>query len=248
MMRLAYGIVFCVHALCLFGMQAGSVHGTVVDPDDALIADAHITIQKQPNPAGTSSTFPQPETLSTNPKGDFSAELAPGSYKICASRAGFIENCREIELHAKQDLTLNFSLQFIPIEHAGSEILDRRLEVLSGADAVNCGQVKVNENPRAPNHCALEAAKHHRAFHVRYDSVGIDSEIADGIAMDSSGNAFGVLFDSMELESTGLPKGATMPDGSHTVVLACPKPLKFRVNKQGRITCFSKSQPFFWAD
>ena len=151
------------------------------------------------------------------------------------------------------DVTADFSLDLDPVllkalQPAESEVMDQRLAILAGKDAINCGSSPVKGNPEGVNRCARDAFRRHKAFYVRYWFQGIDAEISDGLAFDGSGAGYGVVFDSMGFSDEGLKKGASMPDGSHTVVLRCPSPVKLRKTRTGTLSCFKKSKPFLIGD
>jgi len=99
--------------------------------------------------------------------------------------------------------------------------------------------VRTKENSDKATACALLAFKHRQAFYVRYDESGFDSEVAEAIAADFSGNVYSVSFDSMGINPAWMPPGATMPDGYHTKVVPCSQPVRLRKTQEGKLTCFS---------
>jgi TonB family protein len=68
-------------------------------------------------------------------------------------------------------------------EYLGT-LMDRRMRLIAGNDALDCGRVKLNGDPRASLRCARQAISKKRAFFVRLDSVGMDSYLSDGFAGD----------------------------------------------------------------
>jgi hypothetical protein len=232
------------------------VHGTVKDPYGA-VTYARIEIsaveQKKTSSNDTQTAKPKPIILDTNPYGRYSVQLPAAIYEICASGRGFITSCRIVQAGNGGHVAVNFSLDLDPVfkkanEPADSGVMDQRLAILAGKDAINCGSVPVKGTAQRANRCARDSFKQHKAFYVRYQFQGIDSEILDGLAFDGSGAGYGVVFDSMGFSSEGLEKGASMPDGSHTVVLSCPKPLKLRKTPAGSLSCFKRSRPFLIGD
>jgi hypothetical protein len=230
------------------------IHGTVRDPYGGVIWRARVQSKdlEGTEPSQTPERQGLAQSLETDQYGQFALKLPPGSYRVCVTGGeAFTPNCRDVDAKMGGDLTVDFCFCFYAVykqnhEPVASEVMDQRLRALAGKDATDCGHVEVNARTEEASACAMRTFKAHKAFFVRYDMEGIDAALADGIATDSAGNGYGIIFDSMGLNSSGLPKGATMPDGSHTVVLACPRPLKLRKAVRGKVTCFGESQHFFW--
>ena len=109
-------------------------------------------------------------------------------------------------------------------EYLGT-LMDRRMRLIAGNDALDCGRVKLNGDPRASLRCARQAISKKRAFFVRLDSVGMDSYLSDGFAGDGSGNVYSVAFDSL---GWGPSSGIEILDNSHDAVEICPKPVRIR--------------------
>ena len=109
-------------------------------------------------------------------------------------------------------------------EYLGT-LMDRRMRLIAGNDALDCGRVKVGGDPKASLMCAREAISRKRAFFVRLDSFGIDSFLSDGFAGDGSGNVYSVAFDSL---GWGSSPGIEILDNSHDAVQICPKPVRIR--------------------
>jgi hypothetical protein len=59
-------------------------------------------------------------------------------------------------------------------EYLGT-LMDRRMRLIAGNDALDCGRVKLSADPKASLACAHQAISKKRAFFVRLDSVGMDS-------------------------------------------------------------------------
>ena len=232
-----------------------AIHGTVKDPNGAVIAGASVRmnrIAENGNSSGVAPESGRQRSVATNVSGQFSVKLPAGSYQVCVTYEGFKFECQTIKVEKGQDVTADFSLTLDPVwekEHgpADSEVMDQRLRALAGAAARDCGHVQVKASPASATKCAIRAFRHGKPFTVRYDFAGIDSELAAGLAGDGAGHVYGVEFDGMGMSGGDLKDGESMPDGSHTDVMPCPRPTKIRVNKYGRATCFKKkSRNVLW--
>ena len=106
-------------------------------------------------------------------------------------------------------------------EYLGT-LMDRRMRLIAGNDALDCGRVRVGGDPKASLTCAREAISKKRAFFVRLDSFGIDSFLSDGFAGNGSGKVYSVTFDSLGL---GPDPDIEILDNSHDAVEICPKPV-----------------------
>lgn len=109
-------------------------------------------------------------------------------------------------------------------EYLGT-LMDHRMRLIAGSDALDCGRVKVNGDPKASLRCARHAISNKRAFFVRLDSVGMDSFLSDGFAGDGSGKVYSVQFDSL---GWGSSPGVEILDNSHDAVQICHKPVRIR--------------------
>lgn len=109
-------------------------------------------------------------------------------------------------------------------EYLGT-LMDRRMRRIAGNDALDCGRVKLNGDPKASLRCARQAISRKRAFFVRLDGAGMDSFLSDGFAGDGSGNVYSVAFDSL---GWGPSPGIEILDNSHDAVEICPKPVRIR--------------------
>jgi len=233
------------------------LHGTVKDPYGAVtyaqIQISEVEQDGSPDKVDHLEVKARPIVLDTNPYGQYSIRLPAGRYEICVTGREFIKSCRMTHADETGDVTADFSLDSDPVllkalQPAESEVMDQRLAILAGKDAINCGSSPVKGNPEGVNRCARDAFRRHKAFYVRYGFQGIDSEISDGLAFDGSGAGYGVIFDSMGFSDEGLEKDASMPDGSHTVILRCPSPVRLRKTRTGTLSCFKKSKPFLIGD
>ena len=120
-----------------------------------------------------------------------------------------------------------------PVIRVFGDSMDWRSHWLMGRHGIDCGQVKVNGDPKMATDCALKAQSEGRPFRVRYDIMGYDSAVAGGIVRTPSDELFALSFD-------GNPHGA-----GYTSLLAqrsskspCPKPYHLWVNSKGRVNCF----------
>lgn len=219
------------------------LQGIVKDQHGAVIWHASMRMV----PAQNRESSHKEIVTSTDQYGQFSAELQPGEYRICATASGFTETCQAIRVSEDHDTKVEFSLSVdknqLPAE---IKVMEQRLHRLSGDDAIDCGAVPVGGNPADATACVIKALRQHRPFYVRYAVQGIDAELSDGIASDGKGEMYGVIFDSLGVTSSNLPSNVTMPDGDHTIVLPCPKPSRIRKAGNGKATCFRKHQEFFW--
>ena len=228
--------------------QQSVLHGSVRDEKGAVVWPASVEVTEITDDARPPQNVPSSEeegltaSAYTDNHGQFRIALPHGYYQVCAGGGQFPRYCQNIHIESGKEATAGFVFTLGP---ADSEVMDQRLRKLAGTGAIDCGHVLVNSAPQKATTCAMQALRHHKAFYVRYDAAGIDAQLADGIAMDSSRNTYGVIFDSMGLSESSLTKNTYMPDGWHTVVLRCPKPAKLRLMKNGKVSCF-RTSIFFW--
>jgi hypothetical protein len=217
--------------------DTGRIRGVVIDHTGAVVANFTVEIRKGKDSAAKNGVAPYIVAEQTDKDGQFSFNLAAGSYEVCAKR--FPASCQTVRVNEGESKLERLVLKINPADDpASSELLDRRLQSIAGPGAHNCGHVRVNENPTNATACALVAFKHRRPFYVRYDESGIDSEVADGIAGDSTGKVYSVGFDSMAINPGWMPAGTGMPDGLHTKVIPCSKPVRVRKSRHGKLICF----------
>jgi TonB family protein len=107
-------------------------------------------------------------------------------------------------------------------EYLGT-LMDRRMRLIAGNDALDCGRMKVDGDPKPGLRCARRSISRKHTFFVRFDSFGIDSFVSDGFAGDGSGKVYSVVFDSLGL---GPSPGIEIMDNSHDAVQLCPKPVR----------------------
>jgi hypothetical protein len=119
-----------------------------------------------------------------------------------------------------------------------AELLDKRLKLLAGETAIDCGTVGIREDASSASLCAEKSFSAKRAFVVRYRLQGIDSTAMVAIAGTNSGHVYAVHYDSMGWSSEGLGKAAQLLDGNHDVVEECPFPVQLTKTRSHRLTCF----------
>jgi hypothetical protein len=112
------------------------------------------------------------------------------------------------------------------------------LFALAGPTAVDCGRVGIRHNPFSATECVLNAFESKKAFLVRYDLQGIDSQVAVGLAGDLAGRAFGIAYDSQGWSDKGLHPPSVGNGDQHLITTPCPKPVKLSKTANGQLTCF----------
>ncbi len=117
------------------------------------------------------------------------------------------------------------------------EMAYAHLRPLAGSSAIDCGHVGLHENPEKSKRCAQDAVKSIHPFFVAYDDMGIDSLIMYGLASDGHGRAWRVTYDSAGWNTYDLPKGSTLTDKNHTLIIPCSAPVKFVTSEHGYVSC-----------
>ena len=146
---------------------------------------------------------------------------------------------RRVVLSVAIFVVVIFALGFIPISLSDAFIgkhgdaMDWRSRWLAGSHSINCGRVRVGEDPNQATKCALEASNAGRPFRVRYDIMGYDSPVAGGIVKTADGHLYALSF-------VGDPSGGgrTSLWGQTVDVKSCPEPERLYVNPKGRPNCF----------
>ncbi len=208
----------------------------VRDQAGAVIPSAMVLALVTPNP-GKQSTLVQ-----TDAEGKFAARLPEGTYSICTSAPGFLQKCSKIRVRGGRTKELNFVLALTAVrEPFSSEILDMNLRRTAGTTAKNCGHVRASGSPKRATKCVLDQISRNRPFYVRYDEWGIDSEVAGGLAGNSTG-IVAMQFDSVGTLPDGYPAATTFEYQNRLVSLRCPIPVQLRKTESGRITCFMTEQ------
>lgn len=219
------------------GSLDGRVHGVVKDPQGGVVSLA-IEIE-----ADEPSTTLHKITVRTDQFGKYAVVLAAGEYRACARMRGFEETCHCVHVEKGYDTEKDFSMRadkayVLPTDY---DPMDRRLQLMAGKGAINCGHVYVDRSPRKPTACALAAHKHNKAFLIRYDVPCGDCQMSAGLAADALGRLFAVHFDSIGITTWELSPAETMPDGIFTLVAPCPPRPGLRVTRAGALSCFSKN-------
>ena len=106
---------------------------------------------------------------------------------------------------------------------------------LMGWRGIDCGTVKIGADPRPATDCALKAQSDGKSFRVRYNVLGIDSDVAGGIVRTPAGELYGLSFDG---DPSG--QGGTSLVRQRSIRFACPQPYHLWVNRKGRINCFQQ--------
>ena len=117
------------------------------------------------------------------------------------------------------------------------EIGYAHLRPLAGSNATDCGHIGLHGNSEKAKTCAQTAVENSRPFFVAYDEMGIDSLIMYGLASDGHGKAWRVDYDSWGWATYDLPKGATLTDKNHTLIIPCSVPVKFLTSERGYVSC-----------
>ena len=115
--------------------------------------------------------------------------------------------------------------------------MQREFLALAGPMAVDCGRVTIRHDTSSASECAINAFESKKAFVVRYDLPGIDSQVAVGLAGDSAGRTYGIAYDSMGWSDEGLHRPALRKD-RNLITTACPRPVRLRKTGGGGLTCF----------
>jgi hypothetical protein len=115
----------------------------------------------------------------------------------------------------------------------GHDLMEKRSRVLSGVDGTDCGTVGIKQNPQLATQCALQAYSEGKPFRVRYDLMGIDSSVAEGIVGSPGGRVYALNFD-------GDPAGheGTSRTRQWIGVRICPTPVQLWIDSERRVECF----------
>jgi len=123
---------------------------------------------------------------------------------------------------------------FAEPEDTGPDLLEKQSEHLAGPNAVDCGTVPIQGDPKAATACALAAQKAGKPFRVRYDLQGIDSAVAVAVVRTSIGTVGMLNYDSDPAGGGGRAHEMVYPK-------RCPVPVHLWVNPSGRINCFQQA-------
>jgi hypothetical protein len=114
------------------------------------------------------------------------------------------------------------------------DAMDRRERLLATRYGVDCGRVRIHADPTEATKCVLRAEGEGRAFRVRYDILGYDSDVAGGLVRTPRGQVYALSFD-------GDPRGfgGTSFRRQRVDQQTCPEPIHLYVNPKGRLNCFT---------
>lgn len=237
-MRLALVLVGSLQLATAFGQV--QVRGVVKDPSGATVAGAMASVHSIATDANAVPNVKQAWEAKIGVDGKFSFALPQGHYNLCAAAQGFQTSCTEVSVRDEPftDVTMML-LANANTTLAQSSVMDKRLRHLSGDGAFDCGRVKIRNSPTEASACVLRQFHSGQPFLVRYDLQAIDSEVGVGLA-STSREVYTVAFDSYGTSPESLsklPKGSSLTDNGHNIVLTCPAPVKLRVTPTGKVTC-----------
>lgn len=213
------------------------IHGRVLDPYGAVVGGATVFFRSKVA-GGCNGSNASPEfSAITNQFGEFSGTLRPGVYQAWVQR---YHDCVEVAVTTNPG---PITLKAIPeLEIVDPSLPESRFQKVAGPGAIDCGRVGIRKDRTPATACAMHAYKHHKPFYVIYNEQGIDAAVADGVAWNVKDLPYSVEYDSMGLESDPPEPDTTMPDGSHTVVMRCSKPLRVYINEEGELDCFKNRE------
>jgi hypothetical protein len=122
-------------------------------------------------------------------------------------------------------ICLIFCLSLPGQEADPGRILDNRMHMIAGENALDCGRVKLNSDPNPSLSCLHKAISKRRPFFVRFDVAGTDSVLSDGFAGDDSGKVYSVRFDSLGWVPA---PDVEIVDDKRDAVEICPKPVRIK--------------------
>lgn len=213
------------------------IHGRVLDQFGAVVGNATVLLRARAS-GGCDFKSGSAEFIGvTNQFGEFSAALPPGVYGVWVQ--GYPKPCVEATVTESPATPQPIMLKVT----VGEEVVDpalpeSRFQKIAGSGVLNCGHVDANKDRTQATACALRAYKHRKAFYVIYGQMGYDSIVSTGVAWNGKDVPYIVEYDSMGLSGDSLWPGSSMPDGSHTIVDRCSKPLRVFVDEEGKLDCF----------
>ena len=110
---------------------------------------------------------------------------------------------------------------------------EKQSRQLGGAQASDCGRVRVRGDPTAASACGLNAFHQGKPFRVRYDLQGIDSNVSAGLVYTPEGKLYGLVFDG-----DPMGQGGTSWSRQRDEKVLCPSPFHLHTNPNGRLNCF----------
>jgi hypothetical protein len=135
------------------------------------------------------------------------------------------------------------------------DALDWRSWRLAGRHSINCGRVRIGQDPGPATSCGREAFAAGRSFRVRYDNPSKDyrdrfERLTDRPLKDWDSPAAAALVrtangDVDVLSFVGNPTGGTHISfwGQRVDVQSCPGPSLIDVNQQGHLNCIREPEP-----
>ena len=218
--------------------HAFRIEGVVTDPTGAVIPGTEVTLTSE----GAAATF----SATSDADGVYSfSGLSSGKYDLSMTKPGFIKYDRSIAVPddgTRFDVTMKLDKGAVMGWQTPISLLHDHIAKLAGPDAVDCGHVGIRQSPQGATDCGLKAFSENRPFRLSYQLQGIDSDVAVGVVYTKAGEAFGADFDSMGWDVSGLPKDHVLSAENHIITYPCPKPVKFRKTRTGRLTCFPISK------
>ncbi len=122
-----YLLLLLLTAMAAFAQFSGSIQGTVVDPSGAVVGNAKLTLTNKATQVTSETT--------TDSNGTYRfPSLAPGSYTITATAAGFNKTEVSTDLETSQNLNVPVSLQL-----AGSS---QSVQVTAESPIVNTAETR----------------------------------------------------------------------------------------------------------
>lgn len=95
--------------------QGTSVNGVVTDAAGAAIPNAQVTTHSRGVASTRSPMSPSREEISkTNQSGEFSIEIAPDVYEVCATAIGFNRKCEHVEVVGGRGKSVHLQLDVTP--------------------------------------------------------------------------------------------------------------------------------------
>lgn len=96
----------------------------------------------------------------------------------------------------------------------------RKMHSIAGENALDCGHLAPEADPKKSLSCARQAIKRRQAFVVRYDDDGIEGPVFTGFAGDGAGNVYWLHVDTYTCEDPRR-NSERCP-----YVLKCPRPVR----------------------
>jgi hypothetical protein len=96
----------------------------------------------------------------------------------------------------------------------------RKMHSIAGRNALDCGHLLPEADPKASLKCARQAIKRKQAFVVRYDDDGIEGSLFTGFAGDGAGNVYWLHVDDYTCQDPH-----RFPEQCPYVV-RCPSPVR----------------------